>query len=79
VRPDGSVILPAEVRSALNLGPGGVIVAKFDGADFSMTDALTSARRAQAMVSRFKRPGVSVVDELIAERRAEAAREDAGG
>jgi hypothetical protein len=35
-----------------------------------------SVRRAQAIVRRFIPPGVSLVDELIAERRAEAKRED---
>ena len=32
-------------------------------------------RKAQAIVARYKQPGVSVVDEFIAERRAEAERD----
>ena len=38
-------------------------------------EAVVAARRAQAIVARHATPGPSVVDELIAERRAEAARE----
>jgi hypothetical protein len=34
--------------------------------------------RIQDMLAPYRRPGVSAVDELIAERRAEAAREAEG-
>jgi hypothetical protein len=33
-------------------------------------------RRAQAIASKYIRPGESIVDELIAERRAENARDE---
>jgi len=77
VTPDGRLELPDLLRSALGVGRGGRILAEVakDGA-VSLVSAQTAIRQAQTIFQRYARPGVSVVDELIAERRAEAARED---
>ena len=78
VRPDGSVLLPAEVCAALAVGSGDVLVGQLDGRDFSLTDGATSMRRAQQYVRRMIPAGSgSVVDELIADRRREAAEAEA--
>jgi hypothetical protein len=80
VGPDGGVYLPAEVCRALAVGPGDVLVGKLDGKDFSLTDGETSMRRAQQYVRRMiAAGGGSVVDELIADRRREAAEAEANG
>jgi AbrB family looped-hinge helix DNA binding protein len=70
----GRLVIPAALRKALNLKPGDRLVARQDG------EALVLERREaieKRLQDRFRHiPGeVSLVDELIAERRAEAARE----
>ena len=80
VRPDGSVLLPAEVCTALAIGAGDVLVGQLCGRDFSLTDGATSMRRAQQDVRRMMPAGSGgVVDELIADRRREAAEAEANG
>ena len=78
VGPQGRVVIPARLREELHLGPGEVLVAHVDG------DRLVLERR-QAILDRLKDAFSAAVprstrlaDELIAERRAEAAREDEG-
>jgi hypothetical protein len=41
-----------------------------------MTTVLQTAKEVQAFFEQFKKPGESVVDEFLAERREEALRED---
>jgi AbrB family looped-hinge helix DNA binding protein len=70
----GRLVIPAALRKALNLKPGDRLVARQDG------EALVLERREaieKRLQDRFRPiPGeVSLVDELIAERRAEAAKE----
>jgi hypothetical protein len=77
VRPDGSILLPKEILTAFNAEGGGVVMAHLDGETFGLISSATAIRRVQDAVQRHARPGVSVVDEFIAERRAEAAREEA--
>jgi bifunctional DNA-binding transcriptional regulator/antitoxin component of YhaV-PrlF toxin-antitoxin module len=75
VRPDGSVVLPREVREAFNIERDGVVMAKLDGDTFSLISAETAMRRVREIVRQFVPPGVDLVAELIADRRAEAAAE----
>jgi len=80
LRPDGSVILPPEVCTALKIGPGDVLVGRLEGRDFSLTDGETSIRRAQEFVRQLMPVGGgSLVDELLADRRREAAEAEANG
>lgn len=73
---DGSVTIPPEVLEALGAGPNGVIIAELDGEFFKIVSVPESVRRIQERLRPYWRPGVSVVDELIADRRREAAEED---
>jgi hypothetical protein len=75
---DGSLTIPAELLTAAGIEPGlPVHVRRIDdGIEvFSQQAALA---RAQAIAAPYRRQGVSEVDEFIAERRREAAREDRG-
>lgn len=70
----GRLVIPAALRKALNLKPGDRLVARQEG------DRLVLERREaieKRLQDRFRHipPEVSMVDELIAERRAEAAKE----
>jgi AbrB family looped-hinge helix DNA binding protein len=72
----GRVVLPASLRRRLCLQPGEriILTVQADGRAEIVT-ARQLAREAMGMF-RDVAPGRSLVDELIAERRAEQARED---
>lgn len=77
LRPDGSLTIPANMLAAAGIQPGRVHVRQTaDGLEFFSREAALA--RLQAIAAPYKRPGVSEVDEFIAERRREAAREDRG-
>ncbi|HLF71420.1 MAG TPA: AbrB/MazE/SpoVT family DNA-binding domain-containing protein [Dehalococcoidia bacterium] len=70
----GRIVIPAEIREKLGLEPGTrVILTVKDGA-LEIQSRDKAIRRVQEMV-RARTKGRSLVDELIAERHAEAARE----
>lgn len=73
---NGTVTLPPDVLEALGAGPNGVIIAELDGEFFKIISVPESVRRIQERLRPYRRPGVSIVDELIADRRREAAEED---
>jgi AbrB family looped-hinge helix DNA binding protein len=73
--PNGRIVIPAAMRTALGLKAGGRLVARVEGGAIILEPIETSVRRAQALVAAYAKPSPSMVDELIAERRAEAARE----
>lgn len=74
----GRVVIPAEMRAALGVAPGDTLIARVEDGELSLMSQKTAVRRAQKLVRSFVPEGVSLVDELIAERRAEAARETGG-
>ena len=77
VQENGRMILPAELRRALGVGKGDrvVILTTEDGVE--LTTAQRARRRAQERFRRLVPEGVGIVDEFLAEKRAEVAREDA--
>jgi len=77
--PGGRVVIPAEMREAMKLKEGDTMLASLDDCGELRLARLTDLVRELHVISASYVPeGVSVVDEFIAERRAEAAREDAG-
>lgn len=72
----GRVVIPASLRKSLDLKPGDRLIARQEGERLVLERQEAIMRRLQ---DRFKSipADVSLVDELIAERRAEAAREAA--
>ncbi|MGH9417358.1 MAG: AbrB/MazE/SpoVT family DNA-binding domain-containing protein [Terriglobales bacterium] len=73
----GRVLIPAALRDRLGLTPGQeVTIATIPGREaLHLISREAALREAQAYCSRFHKPGDRWVDELIAERHAEAARE----
>nr|WP_299652466.1 AbrB/MazE/SpoVT family DNA-binding domain-containing protein [uncultured Jannaschia sp.] len=72
---NGRMILPAELRRALGVGKGDRVVVRSDGDRIEITTAARSRARARARLQDLYAARSGVVDELIAERRAEARRE----
>ena len=74
--PDGRIVIPAAVRQHLGLEPGVTLFLDVRG-DLLVIESLpTRIRRIQQEFAPFRKPGVLASDELIAERRAEAWREE---
>jgi AbrB family looped-hinge helix DNA binding protein len=74
----GRLLVPAELRESLGLKPGGSVVLEVQDGVLRIVSQRQVMREAQAVLRRYVPAGVSLVDELIAERRREAAKEDAG-
>jgi antitoxin PrlF len=71
----GRVVIPAEYRKALGLHEGDLVTMRLVDGEVHLYSFEEGLRRAQAIVRQFVPEGVSLVDELIAERRREAALE----
>lgn len=71
----GRVVLPADFRLRAAIGPGDHVVAEDDGTAIRIRTVDQAIAEAQALFARLVPEDVSLVDELIAEREAEAARE----
>lgn len=74
----GRIVIPAEVRQELGVKEGDELILSRGESGFRMSTVEQVVKEAQAYFRQFKRPGVSVVDELLDERRHEAAKEDGG-
>jgi len=73
--PDGRVVIPAAFRDVLGLNEGDVLFAHLENGEIHLLTSTAAMRRAQAIVRQFVPEGVSLVDELIEERRKEVERE----
>ncbi|MDP8924261.1 MAG: AbrB/MazE/SpoVT family DNA-binding domain-containing protein [Chloroflexota bacterium] len=71
----GRVVIPAEYRKALGLQTGDEVTIHLEDGELRIRSIDAGIRRAQELVRHFVAPDRSLVDELIEERRAEAARE----
>ena len=72
---DGRLLIPADLRDASRLKRGGVVFAEVRDGMLVIESVDSRIDRAQAIARKYKKPGESVVDEFIAEKRAEAERE----
>jgi AbrB family looped-hinge helix DNA binding protein len=73
--PDGRVLIPAAFREALGLSEGDTLIASINDGELNLLTRGAAVRRAQAIVRQFVPEGVSLVDELIEDRRREVERE----
>ncbi len=72
---NGRMVLPASLRQQLHVEGGGLLVIREDEGRLVLESVDDAVRRAQALVRRYAPATQGVTDELIAERRADAARE----
>jgi|SRR5438132_994842 antitoxin PrlF len=71
----GRVVLPAELRAALGLADGAALRVRLDGRRIVLLPQAEILREIQEKWRRLVPGDRSLVDELIADRRAEAERE----
>lgn len=72
---EGRLVIPAELRKALGLLPGQEVLLRKTDTGLELTTFEMAVKQFQDRVAKLVPPGVSLVKELIEERRAEAVRE----
>lgn len=76
IESDGRVKLPPQVMKELDLEAGNDVEFRVqDGSVRILPSVNERVRRVQEKMKKYIRPGVSVVDEFLAERRREAENE----
>ena len=75
INENGRLVIPASFRKALGISPGDEVIVRLDEDEVRITTMKKRILRAQAHARRYLKPGVSIVDEFIAERREAAKRE----
>lgn len=75
INENGRVVIPASFRKALGINPGDEVILRLEDDEIRLSTLRSSLARARRHVRKYVKPGVSLVDELIAERREAAKRE----
>jgi AbrB family looped-hinge helix DNA binding protein len=75
INENGRVVIPASFRKRMGIRAGDEVILRIEGDELRITTLKRNIERAQRIVRKHVKPGTSLVDELIAERR-EAARNE---
>jgi AbrB family looped-hinge helix DNA binding protein len=73
---DGRLVIPATLRKELGLRPGDTVVIESDGDSLLLRGYDRVLHEVQESFAPCRVAGINVADELIAERRVEAAAEN---
>lgn len=71
----GRVVLPADIRAAMDVSAGDTVQIVIDGGSVQIKSQRQALREAQEYFCKMVSGNVSLVDELLRERRDEAMRE----
>jgi AbrB family looped-hinge helix DNA binding protein len=72
----GRLVIPAEFREAMGIKPGDVVHLELLDNELRISTFANRLKRTQERMRKYATPGKSAVDELIAERRREAQKEE---
>jgi AbrB family looped-hinge helix DNA binding protein len=75
VNENGRVVIPAPFRKRLGINIGDEVVLRIENDELRITTLKRNLERAQRLVRKHVKPGASLVDELIRERREAALNE----
>jgi AbrB family looped-hinge helix DNA binding protein len=75
VNENGRVVIPASYRRALGIKAGDEVILRMEDDELRITTMKRRLERARRRIRQYVKPGVSLADELIAERREAAKRE----
>jgi AbrB family looped-hinge helix DNA binding protein len=70
----GRLVIPAAYRKALGLKPGDEVLLTLEGGEIRIVSMRQAVARAQTLLRRYIPESRSLSEELIKERREEAAR-----
>ena len=71
----GRIVIPAEIREAMGINVGDTVEMRLDNYEIHVSTRRARIRRAQERARQIIPPGVSLSEELMAERREEARKE----
>ncbi len=72
---NGRVVIPSSFRKALGIQAGDELVLRIEDDELRITTQQRRIQRAQRRARQHLKPGTSLVDELLAERREAAKHE----
>lgn len=72
----GRIVIPAAFREAMGVKDGDRLLARLVDGEVRLISKPVALRQAREILKKYVPEGVSLVDELIADRRREAAMED---
>ena len=75
INENGRILIPAAMREQMDLKPGDSVVLTLENGVLRVESYLAIVRKVQEDFKQFRKPGGSVVDEFISEKREEARRE----
>ena len=75
INQNGRIVIPRALREALGIAPGDELVLRVENDELRITTMRRQIERARQLVRKHVKPGRSLVDELIAERRRAAKHE----
>jgi len=75
VNENGRMVIPIAFRRAVGINAGDEVILRVEDDELRITTLKKRLERAQRLVRKYIKPGLSLSDELIAERRREARRE----
>lgn len=75
VNDNGRVVIPASFRRALGINVGDEVVLRIEDDELRITTQQRRIQRAQRRARQYVKPGTSLVDELLSERRRAAKNE----
>jgi AbrB family looped-hinge helix DNA binding protein len=75
VNENGRVVIPASFRKALGIRAGDEVVLRIEDDGLRISTLKSRLERAQRRVGKYVKPGQSLVEELLSERREAAKRE----
>lgn len=76
INQNGRIVIPAAIREELGIAPGDTLLLDVDDGILRIESYPARIRRIQREIAPYARPGILASDELIAERKAEARREE---
>lgn len=72
----GRVVIPSEIRQLMSIKEGDTVLWHMQDGVAMLTTRMAQLKQAQAMVRKHVPAGVSLVDELIADRHAQNALDE---
>jgi AbrB family looped-hinge helix DNA binding protein len=72
---NGRIAIPAAYRRELGMRPGDELIVRVEEGEIRLSSPKLALERARRILGRYLADGDGLADSLIADRRAEAARE----
>lgn len=75
INENGRMVIPASFRKALGINAGDEVVLRLEDDELRITTLRHRIARAQRHARKYIKPGASILDEFLADRREEAKGE----